>query len=190
MGEHGRGRVSDGEDGGEEGGPSTTTAPKPPPKPSRNPTPLKETKVPLRVRVGERRRGDPPWQKAQTPRCNPQRTAYEGRRRPQTHQPPKTATAYPPSPTKTHTPKVRGATAEKKNNRPDDPIVGTVAHVPYSIGVERGTVRGVHGRKGGDVWVEYPGGTTLYEVARHLFFPTPKEAERYREDARSGKKKP
>ena len=69
----------------------------------------------------------------------------------------------------------------------DEPIVGTVAHVPYHTGVD---VRGVHGRKGGVVWVEYPGGTTLYEVARHLLFPSREEAERYREEARSGKKKP
>ena len=80
--------------------------------------------------------------------------------------------------------------AEKKDDSPDDPIVGTVAHVPYPTGVEKGTVRGVHGRKGGAVWVEYPGGTTLYEVARHLLFPTPEAAEQYREEARSGKKKP
>ena len=99
---------------------------------------------------------------------------------------PKTATAHPPPlPTKTDTPK--GATAEKKDDRPGDPIVGTVAHVPYPTGIEKGTV---HGRTYGAVWVEYPGGTTLYEVARHLLFPTPEEAERYQEEARSGKKKP
>ena len=69
-------------------------------------------------------------------------------------------------------------------------IVGSVAHFPYPTGGGEGTVRGVHGRKGGAVSVECPGGTTLYEVARHLLFPTPEEAERYRENARSGKKKP
>ena len=79
---------------------------------------------------------------------------------------------------------------KKKDDRPDDPIVGTVAHVAYVTGVEKGSVRGAHGRKGGAVWVEYPGGTTLYEVAQHILFPTPEEAERYREGARSGKKKP
>ena len=61
---------------------------------------------------------------------------------------------------------------------------------PTPTGVEKGTARAVHGRKGGAVLVEYPGATTLYEVARHLLFPTPEEAERYREDARSGNKKP
>ena len=38
--------------------------------------------------------------------------------------------------------------------------------------------------------MEYPGGTTLYEVSRSLLFPTLEEAERYREEARAGKKKP
>ena len=38
--------------------------------------------------------------------------------------------------------------------------------------------------------MEYPGGTTLYEVARRHLFPTPEDAERYREEARSDKKKP
>ena len=69
-------------------------------------------------------------------------------------------------------------------------MVGTVIHVPYPTGVEKRTVRGIHGRKYGAVWVEYPGGTTLYEVARPLLFPTPEEAERYRDEAWSGKKKP
>ena len=102
--------------------------------------------------------------------------------------PPYTATANPPPPppTKTDTPKG----AEKKDDRPEDPIVGTVVHVPYSTGIERGAVRGIHGRKYGAVWVEYPGGTTLYEVARPLLFPTLERAERYREEAQAGKKKP
>ena len=100
--------------------------------------------------------------------------------------PPKTATANPPPPpTKTDTPKG----AEKKDDRPEDPIVGTVVHVPYHTGVGRGTVRGIHGRKYGAVLVESPGGTTLYEVARALLFPTLEEAERCREEARAGKKK-
>ena len=110
------------------------------------------------------------------------------RPRPQTHQPPQDCHRNPPSPppSKTDTPKG----AEKKDNRPEDPIVGTVVHVPYPTGVERGTVRGIHGRKYGAVWVEYPGGTTLYEVARPLLFPTLEQAERHREEARgAGKKK-
>ena len=94
------------------------------------------------------------------------------------HHPPRP----PPPPTKTDTPKT--------DDRPGDPIVGTVAHVPYPTGVEKGTIHGIHGRNYGAVWVEYPGGTTLYEVSRHLLFPTPEEAERYREEARVGKKKP
>ena len=77
-------------------------------------------------------------------------------------------------PTKTDTPKG----AKKKDDRPEDPIIGTVVHVPYPKGVERVTVRGIHGRKYGAVWVEYRGGTTLYEVNRSLLFPTPEGAER------------
>ena len=101
--------------------------------------------------------------------------------------PPKTATAIrPPPPTKTDTRKG----AEKKDDRPEDPIVATVVHLPYPTGVEKATVRAIHGRKCGAVWVEYPGGTTVYEVARPLLFPTLEEAERYREEARAGKKKP
>ena len=95
--------------------------------------------------------------------------------------PPKTATTTPPPPTKTDTPKG----AEKKDDRPEDPIVGTVVHVPYPKGVEKGTVRGIHRRKYGAVWMEYPGGTTLYEVSRSLLFPTPEDAERHREEARA-----
>ena len=68
--------------------------------------------------------------------------------------------------------------------------VRKVAHVPYPTGVEKGTVRGIHGRKYGAVWVEYPGGTTLYEVSRSLLFPSLQEAKRYREEAGASKKKP
>ena len=85
--------------------------------------------------------------------------------------------------------KVGTATAGKKDDRCDNPIVGTFAHVPYPTRVQKASVRGVHGQKSGAVWVEYPGGTTLYDVARHLLFPIPEEAERYRKESRSGKKK-
>ena len=71
---------------------------------------------------------------------------------------------------------------------PEDPIVGTVAHVPYpqtpkltpsltNRNPGMGTARGVDCNKGSVVWVEYPGNTTLYEVARGLLFPSPEEAE-------------
>ena len=52
-----------------------------------------------------------------------------------------------------------------------------------------GTVRGVHRNKGGVAWAEYPGNTTLYEVARGLLFPSPEEAETYRRKAVGGKQK-
>ena len=122
--------------------------------------------------------------KSRTP---PPCTAYEGHRRPQTHRPPPRPPppAPPPPPTKTDTPE--GATAEKKDTHPGDPIVRAVAHVRYPTRVEKGTVRGIHGRKYVAAWVEYQGCTILYEVSRHLLFSTPEEAERYREEAPSGR---
>ena len=61
---------------------------------------------------------------------------------------------------------------------------------PLPPGVEKGTARGVDGRRYGAVLGEYSGGTTPYEVSRSLLFPTLEEAELYREEARAGKKKP
>ena len=176
-------------EGGGGGGASTTTAASPPPPPERSltpPYPPPRNESFLSSRRRKRRRGDPPALKAQTP-PNHHRTAYEGRPTPKPTNPPKTATTNPPPPlTKTYT--LKGA--EKKDDRPGDPIIGTVVHVPYPKGVDRGTVRGIHGRKYGAVWVEYPGGTTLYEVSRSLLFPTPEEAEQHREEARAaGQKK-
>ena len=63
-----------------------------------------------------------------------------------------------------------------------------MAHVPYPGVAEKGTVRSVHGSKLGAVWVEYPGSTTLHEVAHDLLFPTPDATQEHREDARRGKK--
>ena len=183
MGEHGWGRGERGEGVG--GGRRPPPLPQTPPPPSEAqppPTRPQETKVFFRVVRRKRRRGDPPAQKAQPPPPPPP-PAPHGLRRPspppKPTNPPKTATTNPPPPTKTDTPKG----AEKKDDRPEDPIVGTVVHVPYPKGVERGTVRGIHGRKYGAVWVEYPGGTTLYEVNRSLLCPTPEEAGRHREEA-------
>ena len=53
-----------------------------------------------------------------------------------------------------------------------------------------GTVRGVHRNKGGVVWLEYLGSTTLYEVERHLLFPTPKAAQEHLTRVRKGKRTP
>ena len=52
-----------------------------------------------------------------------------------------------------------------------------------------GIVRGVRRTKGGVVWVEYLGNTTLYEVARSLLCPSSEEAETYRREVVEGKKK-
>ena len=92
----GGGGLSEGEEGG---GASTTAAPTPPPKRSRTPpTRPQETKTFFRVVRRKRRRGDPPGQKAQTPHHHHHRTAYEGRPRPQTHQPPQDRRHNPPPP--------------------------------------------------------------------------------------------
>ena len=182
MGEHGRGR---GERGGR-GGEASTTTPPPPPSEAQSPqTRPQETKVFFQVVGRKRRRGDPPAQKAQTPPTTTTARPTKAVPAPKPTNPPKTATANLPAPTKTDTSKG----AEKKDDRPGDPIVGTVVHVPYPNGGERGTVRGIHRRKYGAVWVEYPGGTTLYEVSRSLLFPSPEEAERHREEARAAGKK-
>ena len=52
-----------------------------------------------------------------------------------------------------------------------------------------GTFRGVHSNKDGVVCMEYPGHTTLYEVASGLLFPSPEEAETYWRETVGGKKK-
>ena len=161
--------------------------PKPPPWSEAQPplTRSQEAKGFVRVVGQKRRQGVPPAGKAQPP---PPPTPH-GQRRPSTPPNPPTPLRPPPQnppPTQTDTPKG----AEKKDDRPGDPIVGTVVHLPYPDGVERGTVRGIHGRKYGAVWVEYLGGTTLYEVNRSLLFPTHEEAKRHREEAQgAGTKK-
>ena len=164
-----------------------------PPMPSRNPTP---SPSPLKKSSKERfacesgsESDDALTPRGKKPNPTPTTTARPTKAvaAAKPTNPPNTATP-PPPPTKTHTPE--GATAEKKDDRPGDPIIETVGHVPYPTGVEKGTVRGIQGRKYGAVSVEYPGGTTLYEVPWHLFFPTAEEAKRYREVARMDKKKP
>ena len=106
--------------------------------------------------------------------------------------PPARPTKAVPAPKPANPPKTAIPPPPDQDRHPQDgrPSRRSVAHVPYSTGVEKGTVRGIHRRKYGAVWVEYPGGTTLHEVSHSLLFPTLEEAERYREEARAGKKKP
>ena len=168
MGEHGWGR---GEQGGGGGGGLPPPPPQTPPPSEAQPAP-KKRKLSFES-SDESYDGAIPWPKRLKPR--PTTTTARPTKAvpaPKPTNPPKTATTNPPPPTKTDTPKG----AEKKDDRPADPIV----HVPYPKGVERGTVRGIHGRKYGAVWVEYPGGTTLFEVNSSLLFPTPEEAEWHR----------
>ena len=188
------GGVSDGEEGGKGGGASSATAPTPPPQAKPQPNPRQPA---------QRNEGSPssPGRRvttrespvAKSPNPPPPPPPHGLRRLsppPSSPTPPRPPPPTPPTPTKTDTPKAGGATAEKKDDRADDPIVGTVARVPYPAGLEKGTVRAVHGQKRGAVCVEYPGGNTLYEMAWHLLFPIPEEAERYWEEARWSKKKP
>ena len=171
------------------GGASTTTAPNPPPKPSRittppNPPPRMESFLssrPTRVTTGP----SPGPKGPNLPPPPPPRGLQRPSPPPNPPTPPRPPLQTPPTTPKTHTPKGD----EKKDNRSEDPIIGTVVHVPYPTRVERGTVRGIHGQKYGAVRVEYPGGATLYEVARPHLFPTLEEAERHREEARGGGKK-
>ena len=182
WGSMGWGGVSEGEEGG---GGVHHHRPKPPP-PKRSPTPPppapKKRKFSFES-SDERDHGAIPRPKRPKPPPPTTTTARPTKAvpAPKPTNPPKTATTTPAPPTKTDTPKG----AEKKDDRPEDPIVGTVVHVPYPKGVERGTVRGIRGRKYGAVWVGYRGRTTLYEVNRSLLFPTPEEAERHREEARA-----
>ena len=177
-----------------EGGGSTITAPTPPPSQAATqaPPPFKKTfqrTIRLRVRLGQLRPRSPV---AKSPTPPPPTTTAQPTKAvsaPKPSPPPPPPRPPPPTPrplAKTDTPKG----AEKKDDRPDNPIIGTVVHVTYPTGVRKGTVRGFHGRKYGAVWVEYPGGTTLYELAQPLLFPTPEEAERVRDEAQSGRKKP
>ena len=166
--------------------------PQNPPKPSRNPPPAqpppRRRESFLLSRPTRLTTERSPGPRSPTPPSPPPPPHGLGRLspppNPQTPQKPPPSTP-PPPPAKTDTPKG----AEKKDVCPEDPIVGTVFHVPYPTEIERGTVRGIHRRKYGAVWAEYPGGTTLCEVARPLLFPTLEEAERQREEAWAGKKK-
>ena len=84
-----------------------------------------------------------PWAKRFKLPHHQHRTTYEGRPRPQTPQPPQDRHTNPPPPHQDDTPKG----AAKKDDCREDPIVGTVVHVPYPTGVDKDTVRGIHGRK-------------------------------------------
>ena len=60
--------------------------------------------------------------------------------------------------------------------------------VPHLVGIEKGIVHGVHGRKAGAIWAEHPRSTTLGKLAHGLLFASPKAAQEHREDAHKGKK--
>ena len=64
------------------------------------------------------------------------------------------------------------------------------AHVPYTGGVEVGTVPGVHHRKSGVVWVQYRNNTTLYKVELHIFFGFAEEANEHLLEVRKNKPLP
>ena len=173
MGEHGRGW---GERRGGGGGGGGRPPPPPPPPPSQALTqpPAKKRKFSFE---SSDESDDGAIPRAKKP---PPRTAYEGRPRPQTRQPPQDRHRPPPPPTtKTDTPKT-SRRSDRWDSRPRAlPHRGREGHRPRCPWAKYGAV-----------WVEYLAGTTLYEVSRSLLFPTLEEAERCREEARAGKKKP
>ena len=186
WGSMGGGGVSDGEEGGK-GGSSTTTSPNPPPSQAATqpPSPLaKKRKFSFEWSDESDDGAIPCGKKPKPPPRTPPPPARPTKAvpAPKLTNPPRTATAHPPPPRPRPTP-------PRRRSVPAIRLFGTVAHVPYSTGVQKGTVRGIHGRKYSAVWVEYPGGTTLCEVSRSLLFTTLEEAKRYREEARAGKKK-
>ena len=95
-----------------------------------------------------------------------------------------------PPPATKGTPAPKTPPPQRGGDGADDPIVGTKVHVPHSRGVEVGTVRGVHRRKAGVVWVEYLDNPQLYEVAQNLRFPSPEPAHEHLERVRKPKAKP
>ena len=189
--------MSDREEGVEGGGVRHHRA-KPPPKPSRNPPPPPPPPNPPQRNDGS---ASSPGRRATTRRSPlakspipPPPPPSHGLRRPSPSPnpptPPRPPPPPPPPPRPRPTPPRLGV--QRPRRRTTVPTIrssGRSPTTPTPTG-EKGTVRSVHGRKGGAAGVEYPGGSTLYEVARHLLCPSPKEAKRYWEQARSGKKKP
>ena len=93
--------------------------------------------------------------------------------------------------TATYLPFTKGTTLGRgRGDGTVDPMVCTKVHVPYPTCAEMGTVTGLHRRKEGIVWVEYPGITTMYEVACGLLFPSSEVARKHLERVRKGKGKP
>ena len=86
--------------------------------------------------------------------------------------------------------KVEGKEKEEAGHKPTDPIVGIVFHAPSPQGLEKGIVQRAHASEGDVVGVEYPSGTTLYEVAPSFLFWSPKAAEGHLADAKKGKNHP
>ena len=169
MGEHGWGWA---ERGGGRGGGVHDHCPKTPPKANPDPPPISQTKTKVFFRAVQRKRqqGDPSSQKAETPPHHHHRTAL---RRPSPPSNPPTPPRPPPQnpppprprPTPIRVPRRRTTVLRIRSSGRSS--------LPYLKGVERGTVRGIDGRKYGALWVEYPGGTTLYEVNRSLLYPSP-----------------
>ena len=162
MGEHGWGRGERGGGGGEEE--STTTAPNPPQAKPNPPRPApKKRKCPFES-SDESNDGAVPRPKRPNPPPPPHPTPPHGLRRPSPPPNPTTPPRPPPQTPAHHQDRhPQGCREEGRPSRGSD----------HRDGRPR-TVRGIHGRKYGAVWVEYPGGTTLYEVNCSLLFPPPR----------------
>ena len=125
---------------------------------------------------------------------NPQPPKLVARKSPEcilsrmTHQmgpsPPQKRKPFPKPPPATKATPAPKTNPPKRGGRADDPLVGTKVHIPYSWGVDVGTVRDVHRRKAGGIWVEYPNNPQRYKVACNLLFPSPKAAHEHLERVR------
>ena len=80
-----------------------------------------------------------------------------------------------------------GGRSRRRDGEPNDPLVGTTAHVPCGGRVEVGTVTRVHTRKSVVVWVKYLNNPKLYLVQHHLIFGTAEAAEAHLQQVRKGK---
>ena len=118
------------------------------------------------------------------------RNAPDSNLSPMTHpMEPSTPPTRNPPPPGAHPRPQRPPPPARKPRGADDLLVSAKVHVPYPKGVEVPTVTGVHRKKAGVVWVEYPNNPQLYEVARGVLFPTPQGAQEHLERVRKGKGK-
>ena len=160
---------------------TTRASPRPPPPPSQ-PNDMQTPTQPQPRKPGE---GVFIWSRIPTPSMVQSPTPRSPGQPPNQPPPPRPLKLAPPR----TPPPSQAPPPPQLSDGPDDPIIRTVAHIPYTSGVEMGTVRGVHRSDSGVVWVEYPNNTTLWEVPRCLLFPYAEDGEKHRQQVVGGKKK-